>query len=114
MTLTGAAIASIVIYTTWVCLIIRDRYHREKLLPKRPIHSFFVAEIVYNAVMTYFLIVKSPFFLYLTLATAFFHVCAGIYSEVFRPEARLDMTKFWSYVALDVSISLTCYLLSGV
>ena len=114
MTMTGAAIGSIIIYTTWVCLIIRDRYHKERLLQKGSMHSIFAVEIAYNAVMTYLLIVKSPFFIYLTIATAFFHICAGIYSEVFRPEARLDMKKFWSYMVLDLSISITCYLLSGV
>ncbi len=113
MTFDSLGIASVILYTAWTTYVLYGRYHRD-ILKSGSVSLLYLSEAFYCATMLFLLLIQSRLFLYFTLAVALFHASAGAYTEVFKPQDTVSsttMTRYWSYLAIDLAISLICYLM---
>ena len=108
------ALISISVYLAWRVWITSDRFKRSG----SKVSPILFIELAYTAVMVYYLAIGSSSFLSVTLAVALIHVLFGFYVEIFQPHIRLDrpgsrdvLASYWSFLAVDVAISLSTYFL---
>ena len=114
MSISYTGIFAIILYTSWSTVTLHDRYKRDSLKLKESTSPVLIIESLYCLMMTYLLITHSNMFLYATIFVTSFHVAIGMYTEIFKPEmvaSSTVMRKYWSYLGLDVFISLSCYLI---
>lgn len=109
MVLTGLNITAITIYVGWNSHIISDRIKKDD----NSFSFLTMSEIIYTLIMLYLLITLSAWFAFLTILVAICHVVIGSYVELFKPHIASSeiMNKFWSYLTIDVAISILSYLL---
>lgn len=109
MVLTGLNITAITIYVGWNSHIISDRIKKDD----NSFSFLTMSEIIYTLIMLYLLITLSAWFAFLTILVAICHVVIGSYVELFKPHIASSeiMNKFWSYLTIDVAISMLSYLL---
>ena len=110
MSLSGLGIFAIISYSGWALFNILERIKKDN----DDMTVITYVEAMYSVIMTYFLAIQSVSFLYITMIVAFAHILVGLYVEIFKPEILANssvMTRFWSYLAIDISISIMSYLI---
>jgi len=110
MSISGLAIFAILSYSGWTMFNILERIKKDN--DKITVMTY--AEIAYSVLMIYLLIINSISFLYITATVVFVHVVMGLYMEIFKPELLVNshiMTQFWTYLAIDISVSVISYLI---
>ena len=107
---------AIIIYASWRSWIIKDR--TDKFDIKKPSLTT-TSEMCYTLMMIYFLATSPHSFLAVMLFSLAIHGTIGLYVEIFKPEQKLkessrqDMLgKFWSFLLVDTSITLFCFIIA--
>ena len=108
------SITTVGLYTAWTATTIYDKYQKDfkHNFSSSIVKPAIAVEVLFNLYMLYILISMSRGFLFITLLTLMLHVAIGLYTEIFKPQSRIDsreMTKYWSLLGIDFSLSLSAY-----
>ena len=110
--MTSLGIAAAVVYVAWMTYLSRQEY-LELGYSKTVLSTSKMIEVVYSLFMLTLLLAASRYFLYTVVLISAVHTALGVYIEVFKPQevmVREVMNQYWAYLAVDVSLSITCYI----